>query len=71
MVSKAIHYAILETGVCLQIIHISVAIHPRLLNFEPNKLLDITIVPDGRICKLSYFIIHECSMKTLEMREKS
>ena len=60
-----------ELGCTYKLTHISAATHPRLLNIVSIKRLDITIVPNGRKCKLSYFNIHECLMKTLEMREKS
>ena len=60
-----------ELGCTYKLTHISAATHPRLLNIVSNKRLDITIIPNGRKCKLSYFNIHECLMKTLEMREES
>ena len=57
MVSMATHYAILENWCVPTNTHISVATHPKLLNFVTNKFLHRAFVPDDQICKLSNFNI--------------
>ena len=42
---------------CSKNAHIPAATHPKILNVVPNLFLDMEILPDGRICRLSHFHI--------------
>ena len=63
------HYAILKNGCSPFYIntHISTANHPRILNLVPTESLEIALLPDCQICKLSNINIYEyILMKTLK-----
>ena len=61
MISMATHNAILK-NVCSPFYintHISTANHPRILNVVPTESLEIALLPDCQICKLSNINIYE------------
>ena len=48
-----------EWGCTFKNTRIATTTHPRILKFVPKQLLDIALLFDGQICKLSHFHIHE------------
>ena len=70
MISMATHYAIFKNGYSSFFInsHISTANHPRILNLVPTESLEIALLTDCQICKLSNINIYEyILMKTLKL----